>query len=120
MSLSIETREVGSVVVLDLIGESSIMDGTIVQATVRALTDAGKRRFIFNLAKLQHLDSFGLGQLVATYIGLRRDYDGDLRLACPVPSVKNLLHYTRLDTVLEVFATEDEAVQSLNKFTAST
>jgi len=118
MSVSIELREIGNVVVLDLDGESSIMDGTILQQTVRPLLKDGKRLFVLNLAGLRHLDSFGLGQMVATYTSVR-DQNGDVKLANPVPTVKNLLRYTRIDTVLKVYATEAEAIQELLKPTAT-
>jgi len=114
MSVSIEWRESGSVAVLDFAGESSIMDGTILQQTVRSLTKEGKRFFVFNLQDLKHLDSFGLGQIVSTYISVR-DQKGDVKLVNPSPSVQELLRYTRIDTVLQVCPTEADAVEQLQK-----
>ena len=115
MSISIELREIGPITILDLAGESSIMDGSSLQQTVRRLTRDGKLLFILNLRGMRHLDSFGLGQLVSTYIGVR-ELHGDVKIVHPVPSVRELLHYTRIDTVLQVFPTEEEAVQELMKF----
>ena len=117
MSVSIELREIGDVAVIDVTGESSIMDGAILQQTVKRLTREGKRLFIFNLSGLRHLDSFGLGQMVASYISVR-DQRGHVRVVNPAPSVGNMFRYTRIDTILQVVPTEDEAVRELQKLSS--
>ena len=114
MNLTIESREVGPVTVLDLSGESSIGDGTVLQQRVRQLIQEGKRLFVINLQNVRHLDSFGLGQLVATYQSIRGQ-KGDLKIVNPNSTVKDLLHYTRIDTVMQVLPTETEAVEMLQK-----
>lgn len=114
MSISIEWRETGSVVVLDVAGESSIMDGQALQQTVRSLAKEGKRLFVLNLKGLKHLDSFGLGQLVSTYISVR-DQKGDVKIVNPSPGVRDLLRYSRIDTVVQVVESEELAVSELQK-----
>ena len=114
MSISIELREMGPVTVLDVTGDSSIMDGTALQQTVRGLTKEGKRFFVLNLKDLRHLDSFGLGQLVSTYISVR-DQKGDVKIVNPSSSVNDLLRYSRIDTVVKISESEAQAVQELQK-----
>ena len=114
MSVSIDLRENGSVSILDIAGESSVNDGTMLQGVIRRLTLDGRRLFVFNLQGLSHLDSFGLGQLVAAYIAVR-DLKGDVKIVNPGQAVKDMLHYTRIDTVMRVFPTEAEAVAELQK-----
>ena len=99
---------------LDVTGDSSIMDGTTLQQTVRGLTKEGKRFFVLNLKGLRYLDSFGLGQLVSTYIGVK-DQKGDVKIINPSASVKDLLKYSRIDTVVQVLESEELAVQALQK-----
>jgi anti-anti-sigma factor len=70
--------------------------------------------FIINLKNVRHLDSFGLGQLVASYQSIRGQ-KGDLKIVYPNSTVKDLLHYTRIDTIVQVIATETEAVEILQK-----
>ncbi len=94
------------------------MDGGVLQQTVRRLTREGKRLFVLNLQGLRHLDSFGLGQLVSTYIGVR-DQKGDVKIVNPSPTITSLLRYTRIDTVLQVFPSEAEAIAELQKLASS-
>jgi anti-anti-sigma factor len=117
VSISIEWRQAGAVAILDLSGESTIMDGSVLQQTVRRLTREGYRLFVLNLQNLRHLDSFGLGQFVSTYIGVR-DQKGEIKIVNPSPTVKDLLRYSRIDSVLQVLGSEEEAVQELQKLAA--
>src|SRR5256885_1529017 len=114
MGLSIERRDVGDVVVLDMSGESNIMEGTVLQNRVRELTNEGKRLFVLNLKDVRHLDSFGLGQLVATFMNIQA-LKGDLRIVNPSRTIKDLFKYTRIESVLKVPPSEAEAVQELQK-----
>jgi len=118
MGLLINSRDIGNITVLDLSGDSSISDGMVLQQTVRGLTSEGKRFFILNLQNVRYLDSFGLGQIVATYQSVRGN-KGDMKIINPNSKVRDLLRYTRIDTVVQVFPTEAEAVQELQKQAAS-
>ena len=114
MALSIAKRENGNVVILDLSGDSAISDGTILQQTVRGLTDEGKRLFVLNLQHTRYLDSFGLGQLVSAFISVR-DQKGQVRIVYPNENVRKLLKYSRIDSVLQIMETEEQAVLDLQK-----
>lgn len=115
MGIGIQWRDVEGVAVLDLSGQSSIMDGTILQQTVRSLTRDGKKLFIFNMKDLKHLDSFGLGQLVSTYISVRDHERGDIKIVNTSPGVRDLLRYTRIDSVMQVLPSEEAAIEELKK-----
>lgn len=115
MGISLEWRVTGNAVaVLSVSGRSSVLDGSIVQQTVRRLMREGNRNFVFNLSNLEYLDSLGMGQLVSAYLSVR-DRGGDVKLVDPVGPVKDLLQNTRLNTVLEVFATDEDAIRSLER-----
>ncbi len=114
MPLKIEKREVGEVTVLDLSGDSAIADGTVLHQTVRALTNDGKRLFILNLQNIRYLDSFGLGQIVSTFLSIR-DHKGQVKIVNPNSKVRDLLRYSRVDTVLQVLDSEAAALQELQK-----
>jgi anti-sigma B factor antagonist len=114
MSLSISQREIADVVVLDITGHSEISDGSLLQETVRRRTAEGKRRFVLNLAGTEYLDSFGLGQLVSMFITLR-DQNGQLRIINTNSRVRDLLKYSRVDTVLQVMSSEAAAVKDLQQ-----
>ena len=115
MSVSLEWRQINErVAVVTISGRSSILDGSIVQQTARRMLEDGTRYFVFNLTSLSHMDSYGLGQLIATYLSVR-DHGGDVKLVNPTPPVKEILRNTRLNTVLEVFDSDDEAINSIQQ-----
>jgi len=119
MGRSINSRDVSGIAVLDLSGDSSIADGPILQRTVLDLiNNGGKRFFVLNLLNVRYLDSFGLGQIVATYQSVRGQ-KGEMKIVNPNPKVKDLLRYTRIDTVVQVFPSEAEAVADLQKLAAT-
>jgi anti-sigma B factor antagonist len=114
MSLSIQSRLVGNVAILDLSGRFSSLDGLILIDAVRTLIETGTRQFVLNLAELAYLDSFGLEQLISAYTATRNK-GGDVKLVKPTERVGELLRMTKLDTVFEIVADESSAIQSVTK-----
>jgi anti-anti-sigma factor len=71
-------------------------------------------QLLLNLAEVHRLDSMGLG-LIVRYMTNLRKRNGDLRLVAPSHFVADLLQKTMLDTVLQVYPTEQPALQSFLK-----
>ncbi len=113
-SLSLQSRSCGSVHVVQCVGR--IVVGAEESSLESALTTAARDsvQIVVNLKQVTRLDSAGLGLLVrhATLLGRR---GGDLRLAAAPPAIVSLLELTRLNTVLRIFRTEDEAILSFLK-----
>ena len=118
MGLTINHRDFGNVVALDLSGDSSISDGMKLQQQVNVLIEQGKHFFILNLQDVSYLDSFGLGQIVASFQTIRGK-QGDMKIINPNSKVKDLLRYTRIDKVVQVLPSEAEAIQELEKLASS-
>ena len=118
MGLTINHREIGNIVVLDLSGDSSIADGLLVQHKVHDLLNQDKRFLIMNLQDVRYLDSYGLGQIVATFQAVRSK-QGDMKIVNPNTKVRDLLRYTRIDKVVQVLPSEAEAVQELQKLAST-
>ena len=70
-------------------------------------------KIVVDLQRVEYADSSGLGALL---LGLRqaRDKNGGLVMLNAQKRVKDLLHIARLDEVLQVFESEEEAVKHLN------
>ena len=108
MSLSLSTRHLGSVYVIQCTGrivfgdDEKALDATLDHA------ERGFSRIVLNLSGLTRLDSMGLGLLVrqATYLA---KHGGGLHLAAAPSFVTDLLSLTRV-TVLRSFDTEEEAI----------
>jgi anti-sigma B factor antagonist len=114
MSLSIETRQVGHVVILELAGRVSVLEPEL-KPLAENLIARGERYFVVNLANVSYLDNFGLGQLCWIYT-VTRNRGGDMKLLKPTSRIKMLLSVTKLNTVFESFESEAEAVTSMKRF----
>jgi anti-anti-sigma factor len=114
MLLSLSSRFVGNVYVIECVGR--VVLGDEVKALEGALA-AGEREFsriVLNLAEVNRLDSIAMGLLVryAERLGKR---GGGLRLGAPPPFVTHLLEMTKLSSLLQSYATEEEAIVSFLK-----
>src|SRR5438034_9056460 len=109
MPLSIRQRNVSEVVVLDLNGRLWILDLPL-RELMNGLLAQGKRHFVLNLGGVEYIDSSGLGQLISIWTSIRNK-TGHMTVLNPTKRVQRLLDITRLDTVFEIFQTENEAVQ---------
>src|SRR5262245_20372311 len=114
MSLSIETRRSGHIVIMELAGRVSVLEVSLKQLA-EELIGRGERNFIINLANVSYLDNFGLGQLCWIYT-IARNRGGDMKLLKPTSRIKTLLGVTKLDSVFQTFDFEAEAVASLSLF----
>jgi anti-sigma B factor antagonist len=114
MSLSIETRQIGRVMVLELAGRVSVLEPEL-KPLAEDLIGRGERYFIVNLANVSYLDNFGLGQLCWIYT-VARNRGGDMKLLRPTSRIKTLLSVTKLNTVFQSFDSETEAIESMERF----
>jgi anti-sigma B factor antagonist len=110
--MTMNTREVGGVAVVDLIGRmaASDSDGMLIDRVARLMAE-GHTRLVLNLKQLHYMDSRGLGEMVACYAKVRKA-GGTIRLAETTHGIKDLLAITRLVTVFESYDTEALAVAS--------
>jgi anti-anti-sigma factor len=114
MLLSLSSRFVGNVYVIECVGR--VVLGDEVKALEGALA-AGEREFsriVLSLAEVNRLDSIAMGLLVryAERLGKR---GGGLRLGAPPRFVTHLLEMTKLSGLLQSYATEEEAIVSFLK-----
>ena len=115
MSLEIGQKEIRrGVVVVTLAGRVMLGDESAQIETLveRALSEGG-RHFVFDLAKVTHIDSTGIGRFIA---GLNkvRQAGGSFRMAAATGQVRDAFHVTRLDTVFKFFPDVESAIQGLS------
>ena len=87
-----------------------------VEWTVDELLAGGPRKVVFELSKLEYLDSTGIG-ILATCCGRIEASGGQVRLAALHPKVADLMRLTKLDRVINSCPTVEEAVASLGAVT---
>ena len=107
----IEDRRDG-VVLLRPVGQLTVTtQPALAQALGRAL-EQGERRFVFDFDQTGYIDSSGMAALAA---GMRQvlEHGGDARAAGLNDDLRALFELTKLDTLLRISATADEAVAAL-------
>lgn len=111
-AMSRSHRVVRGVVVIDVSGEMTGLDapGRLKGQVIDAI-GAGHRRVVLNMSGLAFADSSFIGELVASLLAIERA-GGTLKLAGTVRRVQEVLHITRLASVIESFETERAAVDS--------
>jgi anti-sigma B factor antagonist len=110
--MEISERNIGKVTVLDLSGKITLGEGDLVlKDKLYSLLNQGRKDVLLNLAKVQYVDSAGLGAIVAAYTTMARD-GGSLKLSNVTKKMTDLLSITKLLTVFETFDSEDEALRS--------
>jgi anti-sigma B factor antagonist len=114
VSMQIEERSVGDVVVLDLKGKITLGEGDeLLKDKVNSLVNQGHKKIVLNLADVPYIDSAGLGEVVRTYTTVSRQ-GGSLKLLNLTKRITDLLSITKLLTVFETFDSENEAVRSFS------
>jgi anti-sigma B factor antagonist len=112
MSLEIRKREREGIVILDLNGRITVgEESSKLRDALRELTAGGIRNVILNLRGVDYIDSTGLGALVICYTSLRKA-EGKMTLLNASRRNIELLVFTKLATVFEIFNDEQEAVNS--------
>jgi anti-sigma B factor antagonist len=142
MSVTITTRDVGDVAVMDVSGRITAGDGSnIFRQAIRDQVAHGSKQIVLNLQDVTYIDSSGLGELVlghgtvsqnicescsaSVFQNDQGEWDpcpqcentgrttwGKLKLTNLNSQVRELLEFSRLNTVFDIHESEDLAVQS--------
>ena len=115
MALSVNTRKVEDVVVVDMSGRLTSGEPVLMlRDTIRRFLDDGARKFVLNLGNVSYIDSSGLGELVTTYTSLQ-NRNGSVNLLNLTKKANDLLQMTKLLTVFDTFEDEAKAVAAHGK-----
>ena len=109
----IDVEQHGEAVVLRVQGPRLVdeADVRLVAAKLdRWFGELGCRRFVVNLAPVREMTS----QMVATFVRFNREVraaDGSLALCSLAPEVQHKLEWARLNRLLAIYASEQEALR---------
>ena len=113
MGVSLKTRKVDDIVVIELYGRLMLGEPTmLLRETIRHHLADGNMKFIIDVGEVSHIDSAGLGEMVAGFTTIR-GHGGDVKLIRLTVRVKDLLQMTKLLTVFDCFDDEAAAVAAL-------
>lgn len=110
----IEIEEVGDVSVVEFI-DKRILDEQNIQLIGEQLfelvDDMGKRKLLLNFANVEYLSSAALGKLI-TLNKKVKTVSGQLRLCNIKLEIKEVFEITKLNKVLQIFDSEEDALES--------
>ena len=118
MALSIDGRSCGQVYVMKGFGRIVAGDeATVMEAAInRGLLES--TRLVVDTAKVDRVDSTGMGLLVR-FLSSAKRRGGDLRISAPQPFFRSVLDATKLSTIFRIYDSEEEAIVSFLKEPAS-
>ncbi len=112
MSVRLNTRQVGDVVVVDVSGRITLGEGSsTLREGIRELLAKGHRKILLNLADVSYIDSSGIGELVSAYTSVT-NAGGQLKLVNLTKRVNDLLQITKLYTIFDIYDNELTAIRS--------
>ncbi len=114
--MQISAREKNDVVIFDIEGEirrSDITDVTLHQL-VKDQLETGKRNILLNFENVEFIDSFGVGEILASFISTN-NLGGKLKIAKISKKLYLVFQVTMLTKVLEIFDNEEVAMESFKK-----
>jgi len=103
----------GGVILFEL--EGNIVggpDAMTLNDEVHKLISGGTKKFIVDMKSVEHINSSGLGILIASLNAVRQA-GGDLKIANASPRVLDLLKITKLNQIFESYKSIDDAVKKL-------
>jgi len=109
--LDIQSRQKEGIAVLDLNGRLAVGAASGLREKVQAEMAQGRNSIILNLKDVDFIDSTGLGTMVICYTTLQKA-GGNLKLVHLNRRNIELLLLTKLSTVFQIFADEQDAVNS--------
>ena len=107
--MNINVRTLGDVTVLELSGDLALNGNALFRKQAAAAIDAGARKLVVDMARVDYMDSSGLGELISCYTALQK-MSGRIALLQLNHRLQHLLSITKLNKVFEVFDSETAAL----------
>lgn len=99
--MEISTSVVNNQVIVDLSGGMYVEGAEILRERLIKFIEQGQKHFVINMAKVDYIDSSGLGVLVSIHKRARQSM-GSLIISGATGFVKELFEMTRLDRVFDM------------------
>jgi len=114
MSLTIERRTAGDIVIMDLRGRATIgSEADRLHDALRAELSAGTRKLLLNLTGLIQVDSSGLATIVRSFVSMGCS-GGAMRLVVPPGRVREVFEVTQLAKAIHCLNDEASGLASFH------
>jgi anti-sigma B factor antagonist len=118
MKMTISTRQVGGITILDIGGRIVLgEESASLRDVIRDLLKNGHKQMLFNLGDVAYIDTTGLGSLVGAFTTVRKQ-GGDLKLLNLPEKFAGVMQITKLYKVFDIMNDEAAAVKSFSQSTA--
>lgn len=108
--MKMDVRKVGPVTVVDVSGRIVAgEDAALLRDSIDHLIARGENNIVLNLAEVPYIDSAGIGELVSSFVAVRRQ-SGSMKLLNPTRRVREILDIVKLLTAFQIFNNEAEAL----------
>ncbi len=112
MALTIATRQLDGVTILDLSGRITLGEGSVqLRDAIRDLISKGVKQILLSLGDVNYIDSSALGELVSAFT-TAKNQNADVKLLNLTKKVKDVLQVTKLYTVFDIYDDEAHAIAS--------
>ncbi len=112
MALTISSRELDGVTILDLSGRITLGEGSVqLRDAIRDLIGKGSKNILLNMGDVNYIDSSGLGELVSAFT-TAKNQQAEVKLLNLTKKVHDLLQLTKLYTVFDIKDDEASAIAS--------
>jgi len=113
MSVTITSRIVSEVAILDVAGRFDMGEDSL-RNSVKTFLAEGRQHFLLNLVGVPYLGSWGITQIISSWTAIR-SRQGTMGLVAPAKAARDVLQFTKLDTVFAIYGNEAEALQHFEK-----
>jgi anti-sigma B factor antagonist len=113
LRLGIDVQRLSGVPVLCVTGEIDIYTAPLFKQAVVKLVSEGNNDVIIDLSGVTFMDSSGFGTLLGATRRLRPS-GGGLHLAGANSTIQRMLRLTRLDSIMRVYGSAEEAASAVN------
>ena len=112
MGFELYWREIDRVIVVEAVGKLTLTDGqTKLRDLVHVFAVDGIKKVILNLARVEIVDSYGIGELVRSYLTARQR-GGELKLASVNQKALHVLTIAGLTKTFEIHTDDRAALQA--------
>jgi anti-sigma B factor antagonist len=118
MDMIINSRQVGSVTIVDINGRIVLGECALLRDLLSKLLAAGHKKILVNLAGTSRVDTPGLAYLISALVSARKQR-AELKLLSPAKNVRDVIRLTKLDTIFEIIDDEAAAVMSFSANSAA-
>jgi len=109
--IDINVSSVDNATLIEVSGRVDSMNANQMGEALFKQIDNGNIQIVLDLAGVEYMSSAGLREIVSALKKVKRA-SGDLRVAQPSDRVLEIFEMSGLDTILQIFATQVEAVGS--------